>query len=241
MASIDTSPSVLKNNEACKLLEEGHHMEAYALFEVATMELRHSIGMGAPAPQPRDLRCKSSHLSSDSKTTASDFLPLPSFNLKVYCRPVKLRVGGENTPEETVAFALTFNLALALHVRAIELANNGEKVLKPFNDAEALYKLSLRQATINLDATHGDLGLSFTEDRNGYVYAAIFNNLAHIHKALGKDLEAVASGIDLMNTLFWVVTRRPCPMRDGESKLFDAFMKNASQLTMASTFPAAAA
>jgi hypothetical protein len=135
-----------------------------------------------------------------------------------------------------LGFAITFNFALTNHMRAIEFEVQGEHGLATslFQMARELYILPLRQAQ---DAA---MDLSFLGCREGYIFSAIFSNLAHVHVALGDNENAKNASGQLLQSLFFLSdTGRVATAK--QIILFDLFMENAFHQLIESSLPAAAA
>jgi hypothetical protein len=108
-----------------------------------------------------------------------------------------------------MSVAITFNLALACHISAVQLFNqhhhekNGshsiatpqamqEKGMSALRQANALYRLSLQVLT-----RHNDTRVP----ENRTLFPIILNNLSHTHKALGESNEALECDQTLLKVL----------------------------------------
>eukprot|EP00539_Tryblionella_compressa_P006894 CAMPEP_0178762198 /NCGR_PEP_ID=MMETSP0744-20121128/16408_1 /TAXON_ID=913974 /ORGANISM="Nitzschia punctata, Strain CCMP561" /LENGTH=283 /DNA_ID=CAMNT_0020416847 /DNA_START=119 /DNA_END=970 /DNA_ORIENTATION=- len=139
----------------------------------------------------------------------------------------------------SVAFAVTFNLALASHLRAMEMERNGNLPLarEAYAVALRLYRLPMQHTQ---DMEGDEQAISPFEDRNGFVYAAIFNNTAHAHASLQEEEAAAAYRQHLVKTLFFLADAGRVAAAE-DYKLFDCFMDNVFDLVTNSPSVAAAA
>jgi hypothetical protein len=135
------------------------------------------------------------------------------------------------------AFTLSFNVALASHLQGIEqeMRDDYAAATHSFTVAMKMYTLSLCQG----QAIYKSNGVIF-HTLNDHVYAAIFNNLAHVHAMLGEKRQSLAYAEQLLKTLFYLVdSGRVTTVR--EATTHKLLLENAQCLLMTSFISAAAA
>lgn len=245
--------SMTLNDRGCFLLSQGCVSEGLEMFKKALSALKSEVqdheddlNLSFEKPQKAIYR--------DCEATADDFCcwlvpvaaPISSKNRQepfwIYSCP--LCIQGQGVPDGTAAavrsfasdaFTVSLNVALASHLRAVEQVMDGDcdEASHSFLVAMKMYNLTLRQAN-NVDAA------MFFNSRNDHVYAAIFNNLTHVHAMLGEPSHSLAHAEQLLGTLFYLLdSGRVVSAR--EAKAHSLFLQNAHFLLMAPSSSAAAA
>ena len=132
-------------------------------------------------------------------------------------------------------FTVSFNVALAAHLQGIQDSIDGDMdaAQQSFVIAFKMYNLTLQQSSQGNEDPP-------VNTRNDLIFAAIFNNLAHVYAALDEDDYSVAAANQLLKALFFLVDSGRITSSQ-EVETHDAFMKNACLLTMDTRAIAAAA
>ncbi|KAL3903145.1 MAG: hypothetical protein SGARI_005510 [Bacillariaceae sp.] len=134
------------------------------------------------------------------------------------------------------AFVLTFNVALACHMLAIEIEHLGSTgdSQQAFQMAKQLYALPIKLVQTSRDELCHD-------DFDPFVFAGILNNISHAHTCLREEQPAFAYRMQLVKTLFSYSDRQINNNTEEASECFQFFMENLDDLVLDPVTSAAAA
>jgi hypothetical protein len=247
--------SVELNERACFLLSQGRVSEGLELFKKALSILKKEIKNGSMSTVMFHSNTPRNSNYQEHETTAGIaeaclccLVPVPKACKKelerfwIYSRPLSmLRVTNGSTyslwSNHSDALTISFNVALASHLRGVEQVMGGDldAASHSFIVAMRMYKLALCQCQASSNKTGAILNTL-----NDLVYAAIFNNLAHVHVMLGDSSQSTVFAEQLLKTLFYLVdSRLVTTIR--EVTTHKLLFENAYCLLMASFNSAAAA
>jgi hypothetical protein len=235
--------SMLLNERACLLLSQGSVSEGLALFKKALSVLKNEIEDRSSDLLHSDATQNAlykEHNATAGTTGASYFWEHERF--WVYSRPLSMQRETNGSAcvmwnYHSDAFTLTFNVALASHLKGIEQEMGGhyDAASHFFMVAMKMYNLTLCQCQTNYEEN----GV-ISNTLNDHIYAAIFNNLAHVEAMLGEISHSTAFAEQLLTTLFYLVdSGRVRTVR--ETMTHKLLLENAHCLLMASSNCAAAA
>ena len=234
--------SAALNDHGCFLLSNGCIPQGLTFLKQALTTLRHEL-----QDEPEQVAVCNVHLPQHklvgTPIAATDFLPstISCFHVQqerfwIYSRP--LLVG--ECPERTSAsdtFTVSFNVALGAHLHGTQysIAGDMDEAYQSFVVALKMYNLTLQQATCSAEECGPCLN-----NRKDLIFAAIFNNLAHVYAALGQNDYAKAAAEQLMRALFFLVDSGRLSSLQ-EMQAHDSLLKNACLLTMKTQVTATAA
>jgi hypothetical protein len=228
----DMMNSSALNDHGCFLLANGSISQSLEFLKQALSTLKQEVqdgrqvGCSARRPQHKTLSLPSSSSLSCVRRHQERF--------QIYSRPLLM---GESVVRSSVsdAFTITFNVALAAHLQGIESSLDGDMdaAHRFFTTALKMYYLTLRQNNDGNDCAP-------LNSRNDLIFAAIFNNLAHVHAALGENDYSLAAAEQLLKALFFLVDSGRIVSSE-EMQAHSFLMKNASMLVMPTSSTAAAA
>lgn len=237
------------NDQGCFLLSQSCVSEALEVFKRALSALKKET-QGRPTdsllsnPPLKNLYHEDGTASCDFTCSLivvpSSFQKQQQERYKIYSRPLSIQAVPSTSSSfvrctASDAFTISYNVALASHLQGVEQAMEGEcdAASHSLLVAQKLYNLTLQQANYKQDC-----GIANT--RNDHIFAAIFNNLAHVHAMLGEGSHCLAYAQQLIKTLFYLLEsgRVSSPQEVSAHKMF---LENAHCLLMAPNVSAAAA
>eukprot|EP00539_Tryblionella_compressa_P008795 CAMPEP_0178797146 /NCGR_PEP_ID=MMETSP0745-20121128/11055_1 /TAXON_ID=913974 /ORGANISM="Nitzschia punctata, Strain CCMP561" /LENGTH=287 /DNA_ID=CAMNT_0020455689 /DNA_START=11 /DNA_END=874 /DNA_ORIENTATION=- len=224
--SIASDSATILNNKGYVLFSRGLVSESIEVFKLALSALKRELAQGqqsmAESPSLQHDRFhekweSSSDYPANPLNASGSFFPMPrmihpsadasSFHnhrhCMVYSRPIFIHQEQANLADVSrddslagKAAAITFNLAIAYHLRAFELLSSSRSsddnkeaspdaindvVGRAFSVSRAMYELTLRQiqSAPRTSKLH----------RDGIVYAALLNNLSHVHETLASGIK----------------------------------------------------
>lgn len=236
--------SMTLNDRGCLLLTAGDVSGGLEAFKAALPELKREIQAHSTILLPASSSKTSLYQDRETHNGSADFCACPILdpltlsrretNFRLYTNPLPIQLGMRNGASD--AFTVTFNVALATHMQGIEhfLRKDSDAANHSFLVSSMMYRLTLHQSNcVESDAL-------IVNTRNDHVYAAIFNNLAHVYAMLGNVHDSQTYADQLLKTLFYLVDSGRV-ISPQEMATHKAFMKNGHDLTMASLTPAKAA
>jgi hypothetical protein len=215
------------NNRACELFHRKEYNAAFSVFKEAMESLKNDVDMAASGISNASITA----MSSLPYTNAGLFLlhqqadkPRPHW---LYSQPLWIPYQTDSNLNYA-AFAITFNLALTCHLRAItfESINQLEDSHTSYQMAKKLYQLPIQ---VLKDYTAGRIG---TSDQEYLVLVGIFNNVAHVHCALGEDETSSLYRQQLVRTVFFLVDNRSSLGLSPDLRIFafERFLDNVHDL-----------
>lgn len=233
-----TTPSML-NDEGCLLLSHGSFSAGLEAFKKALVAFKRQIQQGGStedstqsqtnlSPEQSNGTCRYGGDFFAGSILAAASTQYQAERFWIYCRPLLMQGSGVAD-----ALSVSFNVALASHLLGVQqmLEGDSDAAKHSFSVAMNMYNFILRQ--INSDQT-------LLVNSHELLYAAIFNNLAHVHAALGEDAHAVTYAQQLLKVLFYFVDSGILEETE-EISTHNSFMENAFLLTLKFSVPAAAA
>jgi hypothetical protein len=247
-----TVSSMALNERGRSLLLEGSVSEGLELFKEALSVLKNEIMHRSTEVYISDAPQKPlyQHEATAGTTGAFlDLLPASEVYMKehkrfwIYALPLsiqRLRNGlrCDTWSNDLDAFTISFNVALASHLQGVEQEMGGynDAARHSFMVAMKMYSLTLCQC----QAIYKSSGVTISNTMNDHVYAAIFNNLVHVHAMLGERHQSMVYAEELLKTLFYLVdSGRVTTVR--EATTHKLLLENAHCLLMKSSNSAAAA
>jgi hypothetical protein len=213
--AMNTFTSIELNQRGCFFLSQGSVAEGLKEFKKALSVLKKELN-----DQSKDVL----HLHSAPKPlyhehevtagTSGDWfcwlIPAPEVSKQererfwIFSRPLSMqRVvegSGHILCSNADVFTISFNVALASHLQGVEqeLEGDYDQAIDSFIVAVKMYQLTLSQA--NYERNGSTINIL-----SGELYAAIFNNLAHVHAMSSESIHSTAFAEQLLQTLFYLV------------------------------------
>jgi hypothetical protein len=238
------------NERGCFLLSQGRLSEGLEAFKKALAVLKREIYERSTDLLLSDTSQKSFHQEHEAtaRTTGqciSGLIPTPNASTReherfwIFSRPLSMQVATEGSVlalcSNSDAFTISFNVALGSHLHGVEQAMEGDndRASHSFMVAMKMYNLTLSQAKYKRSGV-------ILNTLNDHLYAAIFNNLAHVHAMLGETSHSTVFAEQLLKTLFYLIgSGRVNTVQ--EATTHKLLLKNAHCLLMAPLNSAAAA
>jgi hypothetical protein len=249
-----TVSSMALNDRACFLLSQGYVSEGLELFKKALSVLKNEIRDQSTGSLNSVAQQKPQYQEREAAAVTNDaglfgwLTPAPKACTKehgrfwIFSHPLSMQRVKHGSAcamwsNHADVFTISFNVALASHLQGCEQEVKGDHdaACHSFIVAIKMYNLTLYQCQ-----AEDKINMAMVNTLNGHVYAAIFNNLAHIHAMLGKRRQSTAYAEQLLKTLVYLVdSGRVTTFR--EATTHKLLLENAQCLLMTSSISAAAA
>jgi hypothetical protein len=242
-----TVSSMALNERGCSLLLQGSVSEGLESFKKALSVLKNEIKDRLTDLHLSDAPRKPLYQhESTAGTTGRCFclLPTPVAYKKenerfwIFTCPLSIpRVTNGSAcalwSNDSDVFTISFNVALGSHLQGVEqeMRRDYAAASHSFIVAMKMYNLSLSQCKSN--------GTIFSA-LNDHIYAAIFNNLCHVHVMLGERRQSTAYAEELLKIWFYLVDSGHAT-NEREAATHQLLLENACCLLMTSSNSAAAA
>jgi tetratricopeptide (TPR) repeat protein len=214
-AEVHAHQVVASSQRKCREYDATHCVDDEALFETeAEMSAYYFSRYALTSPQNEDSSYFYEDHGSDDDLTES-----------IYAKLVVIHAD-DSRFFALRSFAITFNLAVANHLRSIELRREGNNLLslQTVGLAKQLYTLALQIEGIEMCGAH--------------LPVACYNNLAKACRSLGSYEEAECYGRLVLSNLILLIDTG---YLSAPSKIVNGFMKNVTYLLLRSPAVAAAA
>jgi tetratricopeptide (TPR) repeat protein len=202
------------NQRGCFLLSQGSVSEGLIEFKKALFVLKNEIDQAMDLlpshSPPLSLYREHEATAGKIKDWSGWLIPAPKVSKQDHERfwifscplamPIVEQAAGNVMRSNSDVFTISFNVAVASHLLGVEQEFQGEydKAIDAFLVAMKMYHLTLRLPS--------DTNFGVTSNLpSDELYAAIFNNLTHVHSMIGESIHSKAFAEQLLKHLFYLV------------------------------------